>query len=293
MFYVWTAVFNLFVPSVFWAFMTDIFTRDQGKRLFGIISAGGTLGALTGSLLTATLAEHIQPMFLLFFSVALLELSVVAVRRLSKLSERLRAVRSAPTQEQIIGGSVLAGIRNATSSPYLLGISLYMLLFTTLSTVLYFQLAGIVDRSLADRAARTAFFARVDLLTNGLALVLQLFAFGNLVRVLGLTMTLGVLPAISVGGLRDSRYGSGCGRRRGVPGAEAGRRVRDCAPGTRGAVHRAATRGSLQGEELHRHGRLPAGRSSGGLVTGRSWVPRALAWWESRGPPCRCRSCGS
>ncbi len=199
-FYVWTAVFNLFVPSVFWAFMTDIFTRDQAKRLFGIISAGGTLGALTGSLLTATLAEHIQPMFLLLFSVALLELSVVAVRRLSKLSERLRAVQSAPTQEQIIGGSVLAGIRNATSSPYLLGISLYMLLFTTLSTVLYFQLAGIVDRSLADRAARTAFFARVDLLTNGLALVLQLFAFGNLVRVLGLTVTLGVLPAISVAG---------------------------------------------------------------------------------------------
>jgi len=199
-FYVWTAVFNLFVPSVFWAFMTDIFTPEQGKRLFGIISAGGTLGALTGSLLTAMLAEHIQPMFLLFFSVALLELSVVAVRRLSKLSERLRAAQSAPTQEQIIGGSVLAGIRNATSSPYLLGISLYMLLFTTLSTVLYFQLAGIVDRSLADRAARTAFFARVDLLTNGLALVLQLFAFSNLVRVFGLTVTLGVLPAISAAG---------------------------------------------------------------------------------------------
>jgi AAA family ATP:ADP antiporter len=199
-FYVWAAVFNLFVPSVFWAFMTDIFTRDQAKRLFGIISAGGTLGALTGSLLTATLAEHIPPVFLLFFSVALLELSVLAVRRLSQLSERLRAAQSAPTQEQIIGGSVLAGVRNATSSPYLLGISLYMLLFTTLSTVLYFQLAGIVDRSLADRAARTAFFARVDLLTNGLALVLQLFAFGNLVRLLGLTVTLGVLPAVSAAG---------------------------------------------------------------------------------------------
>jgi len=75
-------VFNLFVPSVFWAFMTDIFTRSQAKRLFGIISAGGTLGALTGSLLTATLAEHIPPVFLLFFSVALLELSVLAVRRM-------------------------------------------------------------------------------------------------------------------------------------------------------------------------------------------------------------------
>ena len=65
-FYVWTAVFNLFVPSVFWAFMTDIFTRDQAKRLFGIISAAGTLGAMTGSILTATLAQHIPPIYLLF-----------------------------------------------------------------------------------------------------------------------------------------------------------------------------------------------------------------------------------
>ena len=70
-FYVWTAVFNLFVPSVFWAFMTDIFSREQAKRLFGIISAAGTLGALTGSLLTATLAEHISPINLLLVSGAL------------------------------------------------------------------------------------------------------------------------------------------------------------------------------------------------------------------------------
>ena len=125
---------------------------------------------------------------------------MLAVRRLSTLSERLRARQSTPTQEQIIGGGVFAGIRNATSSPYLLGISLYLLLFTTLSTVLFFQLAGIADRTFADRAARTAFFARVDLLTNGLTLVLQLFAFGNLVRVFGLTLTLGVLPAISMAG---------------------------------------------------------------------------------------------
>ena len=199
-FYVWTAVFNLFVPSVFWAFMTDIFTRDQAKRLFGIISAAGTLGAMTGSILTATLAEHIPPIYLLFFSAALIELSVVAVKRLARLTERLREVRAAASNEQIIGGSVMAGIRNALKSPYLLGISFYMLMFTILSTVLYFQQAGIVDRTFSDRAARTVFFARVDLLTNALAFVLQLFAFGNLVKFIGITLTLAVVPAVSAAG---------------------------------------------------------------------------------------------
>jgi AAA family ATP:ADP antiporter len=199
-FYVWMAVFNLFVPSVFWAFMTDIFSREQAKRLFGIISAAGTLGAMTGSVLTATLAEHIPPIYLLFVSAALIELSVLAVRRLSRLTERLREVRVVAPNEQVIGGSVVAGIRNAVSSPYLLGISLNMLLFTILSTVLYFQQAEIVDRTFSDRALRTVFFARVDLLTNALAFVLQLFAFGNLVRVIGVTLTLAVVPTVSAAG---------------------------------------------------------------------------------------------
>ncbi|HEV8394845.1 MAG TPA: hypothetical protein VGQ37_11260 [Vicinamibacterales bacterium] len=199
-FYVWTAVFNLFVVSVFWAFMTDIFTREQAKRLFGIISAAGTLGAMTGSILTATLAEHIPPVFLLLVSAALIELGVLSVRRLSTLTERLREVRAVALNEQIIGGSVVAGIRNALRSPYLLGISFYMLMFTILSTVLYFQQAGIVDRTFSDRAARTVFFARVDLLTNALAFVLQLFAFGNLVKFIGITLTLAVLPAVSAAG---------------------------------------------------------------------------------------------
>jgi ATP:ADP antiporter, AAA family len=125
---------------------------------------------------------------------------VLGVRRLSYRTERLREVRSVSSNEQIIGGSVIAGIRNAVESPYMLAISAHMLLFTILSTVLYFQQAEIVDRTFADRAARTVFFARVDLLTNALAFVLQLFAFGHLVRVVGVTLTLAVVPILSAGG---------------------------------------------------------------------------------------------
>jgi AAA family ATP:ADP antiporter len=82
----------------------------------------------------------------------------------------------------------------------MLAISAHMLLFTILSTVLYFQQAEIVDRTFADRAARTVFFARVDLLTNMLAFVLQLFAFGQLVKIIGVTLTLAIVPVLSVAG---------------------------------------------------------------------------------------------
>lgn len=197
-FYIWTAVFNLFVPSVFWAFMADIFSREQAKRLFGVISAAGTAGALTGSLLTAVLVSFIPPTYLLLLSAALLELAVLSVRRLTVLSARLRESTGAADAEQPIGGGVLAGIGHAFSSPYLIGISVYMLLFTILSTFLYFQQAEIVEASIADRAVRTAYFAKVDLLTNVLSFLLQLFATGSALRVLGIAATLAILPAMSV-----------------------------------------------------------------------------------------------
>ncbi len=199
-FYNWTAVFNLFVPSVFWAFMTDIFTREQATRLFGVISAAGTLGAMTGSVLTATLVRVVPPMYLLLLSAALLELAVLGVRRLSRQSARLRDTRGGVDAEQPIGGGVLAGISHAVSSPYLIGVSLYMLLFTILSTFLYFQQAQIVDAGIADRAARTAYFAQVDLLTNVLSFVLQMFATASALRLLGVALTLAILPAVSVAG---------------------------------------------------------------------------------------------
>ena len=199
-FYIWTAIFNLFVVSVFWAFMADVFTSGQGKRLFGFISAGGTLGGIAGSTITSTLVGHLGPTYLLLVSVALLEVAVFSVRRMSRLAETLRVKRGLPQQEGIIGGGVLAGISHAARSPYLLNISLYMLLFTILSTFLYFQMADIVDQTFTDRAARTAFFARVDLLVNLLTLGIQLFLTGRTLKALGVALTLTLLPALSAMG---------------------------------------------------------------------------------------------
>jgi ATP:ADP antiporter, AAA family len=197
-FFIWASVFNLFVVSVFWALMVDVFNSEQGKRIFGLIAAGATLGGIMGSSLTALLAQHVGPTSLLLGSVVLLEIAVFGVRRLSRLSEALRLRPAARDEESPIGGKILSGVTHSFKSPYLVNISIYMLLFTIISTFLYFQQAAIVKTSFADRAARIAFFAQIDLLVNILTLGTQLFLTERILRILGVAVTLTLLPALSV-----------------------------------------------------------------------------------------------
>lgn len=209
-FFIWAAVFNLFVVSVFWAFMVDLFTSEQGKRLFGFIAAAATVGGITGAGVTASTVQSVGVPALLLLSAILLELGVFAARRLGALAPALaeRAPRaggagsaSSPGGEaQPIGGGVLAGLTHALRSPYLLNICVYMLLYTILSTFLYFQQAAIVDRSFADRAARAAFFARIDLLVNALTLGAQCFLTGRVMRLAGVALTLTFVPALTAVG---------------------------------------------------------------------------------------------
>ena len=213
-FFIWTSVFNLFVVSVFWAFMVDLFTNEQGRRLFGFIAAAATVGGIAGSSVTATLVQSLGAPRLLLVSAVLLEVGVFAARRLGKLAPGLHtpaasrsgaegraATETAPALEPApIGGGVLAGLRNALQSPYLLNICLYMLMYTVLSTFLYFQQADIVDRTFASRAARTAFFARVDLLVNALTLGAQFFLTGRLMKRAGVAATLTFVPALTAVG---------------------------------------------------------------------------------------------
>ncbi len=197
-FFIWVSVFNLFVVSVFWQMNVDLFSPEQGKRLFAVIAAGATIGAIVGSSLTASLARYVSPIFLLLGAAILLEVAVFSVGRLSWLSPTLRRQPIAGSQEAPIGGSVFAGITHAFRSRYLLNVSLFLLLFAITSTFLYFQQAGIVSRSFSDRGAQTAFFASVDLLVNVLTLAVQLFLTGRMVLLLGVALTLGVLPALTI-----------------------------------------------------------------------------------------------
>ena len=204
-FYVWTSVFNLFVVAVFWSVMADLSGPERGRRIFGLVSVGGTLGAMAGSALTASLVATIGAPVLLLVSALLLEVSLRLLDRLARQA-RERESGGEPTTGRAaidgapVGGGALGGLAGVARSPYLWAICAYMLLFTIASTFLYFQQAAIAGAAFADRAARTAFFARIDLAVNALTLGVQLFLAGRVMRWLGVGLTLAVLPAASAAG---------------------------------------------------------------------------------------------
>jgi AAA family ATP:ADP antiporter len=196
-FFVWASVFNLFVVSIFWSLMADLFRPAQAKRLFGFVAVGGTAGAVVGSAATAFLAARITPTNLLLLSAALLAAATFAARMLMQTAPEPEKGDDADT-DQPLGGGVLDGIRAVFASPYLLGIVTYMLLYTVTATFLYFQQADIVAVSFADRAARTVFFARIDLAVNALTVIIQLFLTGRIVRRIGIALALAALPLVCV-----------------------------------------------------------------------------------------------
>ena len=198
-FFIWTSVFNLFVVSIFWQMIVDVFNSEQGKRLFGFIAAGATLGAISGSAFTVSTVEHMAPGYLMVGAALMLEVAVFCVRRLSGLSAAL-SERPQAELEQPIGGTLLGGFRDALSSSYLLNVSLFLLLYAVTSTFLYFQQAAVVSHSFQSRAAQTAFFASVDLGVNILTLGVQLFLTGRILKRFGVGTTLSLLPVFSVVG---------------------------------------------------------------------------------------------
>jgi AAA family ATP:ADP antiporter len=205
-FFVWTSVFNLFVVSVFWSFMTDLYRPAQSQRLFGLVAVGGTMGAILGSTITSALVNMLGPVNLLLVSALLLEIAARAARALD--GQEASLARGAPREEAdaigpegagIIGGGVFDGVRHVARSPYLLGIAALMLLFTIASTFLYFQQAAIVARVFEGAPqARTRLFAGLDLAVNVLTLATQVFLTGRMLRWLGVAVSLAFLPLMSL-----------------------------------------------------------------------------------------------
>jgi AAA family ATP:ADP antiporter len=205
-FFIWASVFNLFIVSVFWSFMADIFSNEQAQRLFGVIAAGGTAGALTGPVLTATLINPLGPANMLLISVGFLAVAVWCIHRIvawkksihinSSKDAQLRLEKTDSGKDQAIGGSIFAGIRLVFSSSYLTGICFLILLYTTLATFLYFQQAQIVHDSFSDSASRTALFAAMDFSVNFLTIVAQLLLTSRIVRNWGLSWALALIPIL-------------------------------------------------------------------------------------------------
>ena len=196
-FFIWLSVFNVFAISLVWTVMSDVFRTTQARRLYGVIAAGGTLGGVCGGVATGWLIGRIGAAGLLLLAAALLEIAVHCMAALGRRAgsgsgARARAARAA------IGGSMFAGFTGVVRSPYLLGIGGFMLLYTIGSTFLYFLQAQIVGATIHDAAARTAYFAGVDVWVNALTLLIQLGITGRVLSHLGVTVTLALLPALSL-----------------------------------------------------------------------------------------------
>jgi AAA family ATP:ADP antiporter len=199
-FFVWVSVFNLFVVSVFWSFLVDTFRDDEGKRLFGAIATGGSLGAIAGPALTSVLIGPLGRGGLFLAAAILLEAAVFCVHRLIAWAQASGAGGGGRDPARPVGGGAFAGFRLALKSPYLLAIAGMMLAYTITSTVIYADQARIVEASIKDSATRTALFARIDLWVNVVALITQGLVTGTLLTVAGLGVALCVLPFITAGG---------------------------------------------------------------------------------------------
>jgi AAA family ATP:ADP antiporter len=196
-FFVWVSVFNLFAVAVFWSFMADLFTSEQGKRLFGFIGAGGTAGALLGPIITIWLSVPLGPVNLMIAAAVFLEVAVFCVYRL----ERAAITHTGPkATADNIGGSAFAAIPELVRSPYLLGIGAWVALLSYAATIIYFEQAHIVSEAVNTAGLQTRIFASIDLAVSLLTLITQLLVTGQLLKRVGTGVAAAALPAVYIVG---------------------------------------------------------------------------------------------
>jgi AAA family ATP:ADP antiporter len=201
-YFVWVSVFNLFVVAAFWSLMADVFTREQAGRVFGFIWAGASTGGLIGPFIAHELAVPLGAINLLPISAGLLLLSLVFMSQIIRWQRREGSVSAAPGAgaDKALGGSVFAAFTEVVRSPYLLGIALFVLLMTWVSTFLYLEQQAFVAKAFASADQRTRFFAGIDLWVQAASLTIQLLLFGRLFKWVGMRAMLAAVPVIMTAG---------------------------------------------------------------------------------------------
>ena len=200
-FYVWVSTFNLLIISVFWSFMADIFSREQAKRLFGFIAAGATIGGIVGPIIAKYLPKVVGNNGLMLIAAAGFVVTAVLVVMLAREKERLIARGGDAQQTSLnhrLGGNPIKGFALIFRSPYLLLLTLFLLLMTWISTIVYFQLGDLIIKAYPDKEARTAVYASIDLYVNSLAVFVQLFGTGHIIKRFGVQAGLLLNPVIMV-----------------------------------------------------------------------------------------------
>jgi len=200
-FFVWLSVFNLFVVSVFWSFMADIYTREQGRRLFGLITSGGSIGALVGGAITSLNVNQIGFQNLFPISATMLLIAVLCIHKLRNWVMHEHENRTDGTAEsgKPLGGGPLSGVTHVFRSKYFGGIVTSSIIASLLGTALYMFAAQLVEQEIADPNQRTQFFSNINVWSNFFALIGQMFLVKHVVRRFGIGGSLSLLPIVSIG----------------------------------------------------------------------------------------------
>jgi AAA family ATP:ADP antiporter len=192
-FFVWVSVFNLFATTLFWAFMTDLFTAEQGKRLFGFIAVGGSLGAILGPLVPTFLVDRFSTGVFCLMSATMFEIAAQCVRF---FPTEFREQHKAAAAEKPIGGNIWDSVTHVCRSPYLFALALFIFIYTLTNTWANFQQVELTQQ-LTSKAARTAYFGKLDFSVNTLTILIQVCLTSRLLKWTGVGFTLVLMPGLS------------------------------------------------------------------------------------------------
>jgi AAA family ATP:ADP antiporter len=200
-FYVWVSVFSLFHISVFWTFMSELFSKEQSGRLFGIIAVGASVGGLIGPSITAFFSVSLgaDNLMLIASMMLLIPIPIIFYLQSLKSKELNNEVLDIPDSNHSIGGNPLAGFKMFFSNPYLLSIGLFIFLYTGISSFVYFELKNLLSDF--SRSERSVIWAQMDLAVNILAISTGLFATGRIVTKFGMPATIAMVPIMICIGL--------------------------------------------------------------------------------------------
>ena len=200
-FYVWVSVFSLFHISVFWSFMSELFSKEQSGRLFGVIAVGASVGGLIGPSITAffSLSLGTDNLMLIASMMLLIPIPIIFYLQSLKISELNREEFRKTPSNRSIGGNPLAGFKLFLSNPYLLSIGIFIFLYTGISSFVYFELKNLLSD--LSRPERSVIWAQMDLAVNILAILTGLFATGRIVSRFGMPLTIALVPVMICIGL--------------------------------------------------------------------------------------------
>jgi len=199
-FYVFISVMNLMLLSMFWSFLLELFDKGQTKRLFGFIAAGGSAGALAGPFISDMTVSTIGASGVLYLGAAMFTLAIVCQRVLLGVWSHRTTATGTAADDRPIGGNVFAGVTLILRSPYLIGIALFIVGISAVSTLLYFEQLRIVEVTFSDSDSQTRAFARIDWLVQTITVISQVFLTGRIAQRFGVTALLTAVPLIMVGG---------------------------------------------------------------------------------------------